>query len=103
MAKGTKTGGRVKGSQNKRTQATAAAIESAGISPLEYMLSILRAPEVFTDKMDIKEFMAAKALKLDAAKAAAPYVHPKLANIEVSGPDGGALEVKIVRFSNAAK
>lgn len=33
-------------------------------------------------------------LRLDAHKAIAPYFQPKLQNIEVSGPEGGPLEVK---------
>ena len=42
MAKGKKTGGRQKGVRNKRTEAQSAAIENSGLTPLEYMLSVLR-------------------------------------------------------------
>lgn len=90
MAKGLKTGGRQKGSRNKRTEAQAAAIENSGLTPLDYMLTVLRDP-----KQDID-------LRMEAARSAAPYVHPKLANIELTGKDGKPLEVKIVRFSDAA-
>lgn len=44
-----------------------------GMTPLSFMLDIMR---------DVTED---KARRLDAAKAAAPFVHPKLANIEHSG------------------
>lgn len=40
---------------------------AAGITPLEYMLSILRDEQ------------ADKSQRFEAAKAAAPYVHPRLA------------------------
>lgn len=89
MAKGHKTGGRQKGSRNHRTEAQAAAIESSGLTPLDYMLSVLRDPERDYD------------MRLEAAKAAAPYVHPKLANIELTGKDKGPLEVSIVRYTPA--
>lgn len=89
MAKGKKTGGRQKGSRNKRTEEQSAAIESSGLTPLDYMLTVLR------DAAQDDE------VRLDAAKAAAPYVHPKLANIELTGKDKGPLEVKIVRYTPA--
>lgn len=79
MAKGLKTGGRKKGSTNKATAAKAADIAASGLTPLDYMLTVLR---------DIK---GAAEVRLEAAKAAAPYVHPKLANIELTGKGGGPL------------
>jgi hypothetical protein len=44
-----------------------------GISPLDYMLTLMRDEELDRDT------------RLDAAKSAAPYVHAKLAAVEVSG------------------
>jgi hypothetical protein len=35
-------------------------------------------------------------VRVDAAKAAAPYIQPKLANIEHTGPDGGAIKVHMI-------
>jgi hypothetical protein len=71
-----KTGGRAKGSANKATAAKEAAIAASGLTPLEFMLIALR-----DDRMD---FMT----RFEAAKAAAPYVHPRLASTEVKGdPD----------------
>jgi len=32
--------------------------------------------------------------RLEAAKAAAPYIHPRLASIEHSGPNGGPIETE---------
>jgi hypothetical protein len=33
-------------------------------------------------------------LRLDAAKSAAPFIHPRLSAIEMTGKDGGAIETK---------
>ena len=63
--------GRPKGVKNKRTKALEEAIHKEGITPLEYMLNVLRddlAP------MDDRKW---------AAQNAAPYVHAKLASSEV--------------------
>lgn len=86
MPNGVKTGGRKKGTPNKRTAALAARAEAAaqdGISPLEYLLSVMRDPAA--EEKD----------RLEAAKAAAPYVHPKLSSIEHKGEGGGPLNVKV--------
>lgn len=64
---GRKPGQATKVNQKAREQAL-----EGGISPLDYMLSILR-----DEKVD-------KAERMDAAKAAAPYVHARLASIEAS-------------------
>lgn len=79
MAKGVKTGGRVAGIPNKRTARIEAEIAASGMTPLEYMLEVMR------DAMnEPKE-------RLSAAIAAAPYVHAKLASMELTGPgEGGA-------------
>lgn len=47
-----------------------------GLTPLEYLLSVMR------------DEGAEEARRVDAAKAAAPYVHPRLGAIEVSNPEG---------------
>lgn len=89
MAKHRKTGGRKKGTKNKATiereKAAAADLEKAkadGTSPLEYLLKLMR------DESKGDE------LRFEAAKAAAPYIHPKLSAIEHSGKDGGPIESK---------
>jgi hypothetical protein len=65
--------GRKPGAINKATAKAREAAEAGGIMPLEFMLTIMRDPD------------AARAERLDMAKAAAPYVHAKLASIEHSG------------------
>jgi hypothetical protein len=77
-----KTGGRKKGTPNRATAAKAAQIAETGITPLEFMLQKMR---------DENEMPAIRA---DMAKAAAPYVHPKLANIEHTGKDGGPIQIE---------
>ena len=37
-------------------------------------------------------------VRVDAAKAAAPYVHARLAHQTYSGPGGGNIVVELVRF-----
>ena len=76
MARGQKTGGRQKGSRNKATAAKEKEIAKSGKTPLEFMLDVMR-----NQGQD-------EAVRLDAAKAAAPYVHPRLAAIEHTGKDG---------------
>jgi hypothetical protein len=73
MAQGAKTGGRTKGTPNKKTAELQATIAAEGITPLAYMLSVMR------DEANAPE------MRLDAANKAAPFVHPKLAAIEHSG------------------
>jgi hypothetical protein len=75
MAAGVKTGGRKKGTPNKATAAKAKAIAQSGLTPLDFMLSVLRDEDQASD------------IRLDAAKAAAPYVHPKRAPVNGDGED----------------
>ena len=72
---GNANSGRKKGSTNKRRFAQRLAKEY-DIEPLDYMLQVLN------DKKNDK------AERMDAAKSAAPYIHPKLANVAMSH-DGG--------------
>jgi hypothetical protein len=62
---GTKTGGRKKGSKNKRTLAVDAA--KGGKLPLDYMLEVMRDPTAEQFRRD------------DMARAAAPYLHARRA------------------------
>jgi hypothetical protein len=75
MARGGKRegSGRKAGSATKRTREIADAALESGLTPLEYMLGLL------------KDDQQPLAVRLDAAKSAAPYVHPKLAAIEHKG------------------
>lgn len=72
--------GRKPGSATKKTREIAEAALTNGITPLEYMLQVLRDPQ------------AEPGARMDAAKSAAPYIHPRLAAIEHTGRDGGPVE-----------
>ncbi len=63
----------MKGTPNRATAEREAKVENSGLTPLAYMLAVLRDEDA--DAEDRKW----------AAQAAAPYVHPKLSAIEHSG------------------
>ena len=68
--------GRKKGSPNKRSVEIAAGAVAAGITPLEYMLAVMRDKGADLSRRD------------EMAKAAAPFIHPRLSAIQgvVDGP-----------------
>jgi len=72
MARGGKRqgAGRKKGSMSKRSQEITAAISATGDLPLAYMLRVMRDEAVDTQRRD------------EMAKAAAPYIHPRLTSID---------------------
>jgi hypothetical protein len=78
--------GRPKGAATVKTREIADKAASEGITPLEYMLGVLRD--------DTRE----PAHRLDAAKAAAPYVHARLSNIDANITGDVGVTVEIVRF-----
>lgn len=65
--------GRKPGAATKLNEAARKQAAEGGLMPLDYMLSILR--DESTDPET----------RMDAAKAAAPYVHAKLASVEHKG------------------
>lgn len=75
-----KTGGRQRGSRNKATAKREREIAKSGVTPLEYMLKVMRNPKADDSRRD------------DMAKAAAPYVHPKLASMQHTGRNGGPIQ-----------
>jgi hypothetical protein len=62
--------GRKAGTKNIKTKVIAERCAQEGITPLEYMLNVMRDP---TQEFDTR---------MDAAKSCAPYMHPKLASVE---------------------
>ena len=83
-----KGAGRKPGSATKRTREIADRAAAEGITPLEYMLALMRADATHEDPAVQAR---REAMKLEAAKAAAPYIHPRLQAIEHSG-SGDPLE-----------
>ena len=65
--------GRRKGARNKVTLAREAELAASGLTPLDYMLSILRDPE------------ASREDRKWASEKAAPYCHHRLSATEVTG------------------
>lgn len=73
--------GRTKGKINRVSAAVREAVIASGAeTPLAYMLRIMGDRTCDNDRRD------------DMAKAAAPYMHCRLAAMEHSGPDGGPIE-----------
>lgn len=65
--------GRKRGARNKASAAREAAVAASGLTPLEFLLSLMR------------DETQPPAVRLDAAKSAAPFVHPRYAAIEHRG------------------
>jgi hypothetical protein len=116
--KGKKTGGRKKGTPNQATVKAQALLEHAakgGMTPLEYLLGIMRSPMppeiaailadvlgedgVIQDEKVMKAYSSVTgwhAARLDAAKAAAPYVHPKLQPVDKDGSSDVGIRHKLI-------
>jgi hypothetical protein len=75
--------GRPVGVPNKASLARQEAIAASGLTPLDYMLNVLRDDDAPRERRDW------------AAEKAAPYVHPRLAAVEHAGKDGGPIQVNI--------
>jgi hypothetical protein len=61
---------RQKGTRNRATEEARVAAQATGILPLDYMLSVMRAPAVDQKRRDAM------------AMAAAPYLHARLSTID---------------------
>ena len=85
-----KGAGRKPGSATKRTREIADKAASEGITPLEFMLDLMRSePPDVEDARVMADYVQ---MRFEAAKAAAPYIHPRLAAIEHTGEDGGPIK-----------
>lgn len=71
--------GRKVGAATTRTREIADRAADDGETPLEFMLKVMRDEN------------AERGERLDMAKAAAPYIHPRLSSVEASGPGGTPL------------
>jgi hypothetical protein len=80
--------GRPKGAATKKTREIADRAAAEGLTPLEYMLRVMRQE---TAHEDPKVQAVRETLAFEAAKAAAPYMHPRLAAVEHTGADGAPL------------
>jgi len=103
-----KGAGRKAGSATQKTREIADKAAAAGITPLEVMLEnmdfahskastllqglIDRGADVPEGFDQFKELLRFRSIAQECAKDAAPYIHPKLAAIEHTGKDGGAID-----------
>lgn len=76
--------GRPKGAINKATAKRQAEVEASGLTPLDYMLAVMRDEQQPAARRD------------DMAKAVAPYVHPKLAAVTHKGDENEPIRVAVV-------
>lgn len=65
--------GRRAGAVSTKTREVADKAIEDGLTPLEFMLQVMR------------DESAERGERLEMAKAAAPYIHPKLSSVEMSG------------------
>lgn len=72
--------GRKAGTPNKASIERQKKVAATGITPLDYMLKVMRNPKADDSRRD------------EMAKAAAPYVHPKLASMQHTGRNGGPIQ-----------
>lgn len=80
--------GRKPGSVGKIDAEARRKAHAGGLTPLEYLLSIMR------DENEDKH------ARRDAAKAAAPYCHARLASTELSGPNSGPIETSNIEITD---
>lgn len=96
--------GRKKGSATKKTREIADKAAEDGITPLEYMLQVMRQEP--DPDLDARDLLQAITLRFEAAKAAAPYIHPKLSSVEVKGDSDNPIAVtgriELVPLGNSA-
>lgn len=82
MERSTAKRGRPPGSRNKRTLAAAERIATEGLTPLEYLTSVYRDQAIALGE------------RIDAAKAAAPYLHAKLQPVDGQGSSAQRVQVE---------
>ena len=92
-----KGAGRKKRVPNRVTRDLRERLLASGESPLEFLTKIYRAPEpTQRNGENTLAFMARRQQwahdRLEAAKAAAPFYHSKLATVEHTGENGGAIQ-----------
>ncbi len=77
--------GRKPGTLNQKTRKIAEGALKRGLSPLEYLLQVMRDPE------------APLTARLDAAKSAAAFCHPRLSAVEHRGDPGMPIVIQMLR------
>ncbi len=87
-------GGRKPGNVNVRTREIAERAVAEGITPLEYMIDLMRKPYPEGATAAVKA--SYDAMRFEAAKACAPFMHARMSSIDqpvrVPGVQGGPAE-----------
>lgn len=86
--------GRKRGAAEERTREIANKAAAEGITPLEYLLAQMRKD--YPEDADAATKARFDSLRFEAAKAAAPYMHPRLNAIEHTGKDGGPIQAEVL-------
>lgn len=95
-----KGAGRKVGGATAKTREIADRAAAEGLTPLEVMLKAMRhSIELFDQGKDLEHLSAAASF----AKDAAPYIHPRLAAMEHSGPNGAAMQHDVTLIINGVK
>jgi hypothetical protein len=76
--------GRKAGTANAKSREIANRSAEAGLTPLEYLLSVMR------------DESGEEAKRIDAAKAAAPYIHPRLSNMDMNAKVDAKSVIQVV-------
>jgi len=84
--RGRKTGGRTKGTPNKATAARQAVVASSGLTPLNFMLTLMRGEKISQGEGKSGYVSTMEDRKWAAGQAAA-YVHPRLSSVGVEHSD----------------
>src|SRR3954452_4313785 len=85
--------GRPRGSRGRRTRESTARAEALGPTPLEVLLESMHAARAEGERAEAG----------DCAKAAAPYVHPKLAPTSLPAPVHDPLDYNVLSDTELAQ
>lgn len=98
--------GRKRNSPNKASIARQAKVAATGVTPLEVIIADMRFHHEAAQrerrkgaKADKGKIASELAAAREAAKDAAPYVHPRLQAVQHTGANGGPIETKDVSDS----
>ena len=106
-----KTGGRQKGTPNKRTVEFAERLEKLNCDPLELMARMVNGEETQPAKVGvdddgntiIEDLPPSWELRASCAKELLQYLYPKRKALELSGPEGGNIPIELVDWATLPK
>ena len=94
-----KTGGRKRGTPNKRTALLQREVAESGLTPLEVMVKRMRwhskEADLAVKRKDYADAERHMKEAEEAASRAAPYLHAKLSSVEMGNTTGEPLKVVI--------